>query len=35
MTVPSDMFGSDGMTFAPTRQLASNMSRMSQIRGGN
>ena len=34
MTVPPDLFCSDGMTFAPTWQLASNMSRLSQIRSG-
>ena len=34
MTLRPDMIGRDGMIFTPTRPLASNMSRLSQIRGG-
>ncbi len=34
LTVPPDMFGSDQMTFSPTKHLGSNKSRLSQIKDG-
>jgi branched-chain amino acid transport system substrate-binding protein len=34
LVVPSDMFGSAGMSFTPTKRLGSNASRLSQIQDG-
>ena len=34
MILPPDMFGSDTMSFTPTKHLASNKSRLSQIKDG-
>ena len=34
LTIPGDMFGSDTMTYSPTKHLGSNKSRLSQIKDG-